>query len=114
MINKETLSKIAVVELKIESANDTAYFKKWNGKDRMQHLTGIMNMKDVEDVEQNVSFIAGIVQSSLTDEKGNNIYSENEIDSIKEIDGEILDELFSKVLIANGLGEKSLKDEVKN
>lgn len=116
MITRDTLKNIPVVEVKIESANDVAYFRKWNGKERSIALESMKLCREDDTAENDIEAKITVVRLSLSDANGVLLYSENDIDieELKTIDGEILDELFVETLRANGIGDKATKDEIKN
>jgi hypothetical protein len=104
--------------------------KKWSGIDRAKILTKVAEVYGTEDIDEIstnpalkahsitavTELTAEVVAMSLIDETGNMVYNSTEEDRfyIQGFEADLLQELFEACAKANGLSEKSLKEEIKN
>ncbi|MDD5006654.1 MAG: hypothetical protein PHS33_09175 [Candidatus Omnitrophica bacterium] len=109
--------KITAVE--IPEWGGTVYLHKWNGKDRSLFLReSIRKNDDGAGVNWDTLFDNQVlvVALSLSDENGAKLFSTSpedlEILSLK--DGNVIQMLYEKSLILNGLAQKSLEEAAKN
>lgn len=97
--------------------NETIYIRYVTGKEkakimsRVQEMTDENGFKSNEDVYQ---MMVLVLVFTLSDEQGNRLFTEEDVEALMEKEGNILEQLYTVASIQNGLGAESLKTEVKN
>lgn len=117
--NKSKLKKIEIKELDID-----VYISKWSGKDRARMIPlaeKIESLQDETETETNkyeemFTVMAKIVQETLKDENGDRVFDDSEEDFklVDNFDGEIVQNLFEKIMSHNGMSEEAVKEAAKN
>jgi hypothetical protein len=114
LAHKNELKEIAVDKLGI-----SVYIGKWSGRERatvLSQMGGIEKLEDSKMYDEMIIGMAKILQITLKDDDGTRAFddSDEDFNVIMNIDGEIIQDLFSAVMAYNGLAENAVVDAAKN
>lgn len=116
ILTREEIEKKREIKIEVEPVpewgEDVAVgLRYWSGADRDRFDMELQRRKPNEEAEIDLMGMkAWCLAMSLCDENGVQLYTEEDVDGLNQLDGIVIGRLFKKTQDMNGIGEKVVKD----